>query len=76
MSESKDNELSLDELKDASGGIVHPQFRKGIVHPQYRDGGASGFSELSDISRNLTGIKGKKMNDESLLPNCEDRPPE
>ena len=66
MSESKDKELSLDELKDASGGVVHPQ---------YRDGKATGFSELSDISRNLTGIKENEMKDESIWPDCEDRPP-
>ena len=66
MSESKDKELSLDELKDASGGVVHPEFR---------DGEATGFSELSDISRNLTGIKENEMKDESIWPDCEDRPP-
>ena len=75
MSESKDKELSLDELKDASGGVVHPEFRKAVVHPEFRDGEATGFSELSDISRNLTGIKENEMKDESIWPDCEDRPP-
>ena len=75
MSESKDKELSLDELKDASGGVVHPEFRKAVVHPEFLDGKATGFSELSDISRNLTGIKENEMKDESIWPDCEDRPP-
>ena len=76
MSESKDKELSLDELKDASGGVVHTEFRKAVVHPEFRDGEATGFSELSDISRNLTGIKENEMKDESIWPDCEDRPPQ
>ena len=76
MSESKDKELSLDELKDASGGVVHPEFRKAVVNPEFRDGEATRFSELSDISRNLTGIKENEMKDESIWPDCEDRPPQ
>ena len=77
MSESKDKELSLDELKDASGGIVHPQFRKGIVHPQYRDGEATGFTELGKISLNLNDdIKRKESGEKFIWPDSEDRPPQ
>ena len=66
MSESKDKELSLDELKDASGGIVHPQYRKAIVHPQYRDGEATGFSQL--ITKPGQGIGATKTNVECKVP--------
>ena len=57
MSESKDKELSLDELKDASGGIVHPQ---------YRDGEATGFSQL--ITKPGQGIGATKTNVECKVP--------
>ena len=73
MSESKDKELSLDELKDASGGIVHPQYRKGIVHPQYRDGEATGFTELGKISLNSNDIKGKDGSNETVTTDPWDK---
>ncbi len=59
MSEPEGYEISLDELKDVSGGL------KGDDRGTYGIGGGSskgrrtGFPELSNISRNFTGNKGK-----------------
>ena len=69
MTESKDKELSLDELKHASGGL------KGGGGGGGRRSGVTGFSELSDISRNFTDIKDKE-NKEPLWPECKDKPPQ
>ncbi len=48
MTESKDKELSQEDLKGASGG-----YNAGVNWLKKK----LSFSELSDISRNLTGLK-------------------
>tara|TARA_B100002052_G_C15733667_1_gene529884 strand:- start:104 stop:292 length:189 start_codon:yes stop_codon:yes gene_type:complete len=61
MTESKDNELSLDELKDMSGG--YGKEKKGKKTDSYTMG-------------MTLGIKGKeKKNESAFWPHCEDRPP-
>ena len=84
MSESKDKELSLDELKDASGGVVHPEFRKAVVHPEFQDGDATGLAmgkQPSTASKSMAWSSRDNqtshpaMNHESIGPDSKDAPP-
>ena len=62
-SESQSEELSLDQLKDAAGGIVHPSFRtstesRGIVHPSFLGGAESEGVDHPRFGNRLTGSAG------------------
>ena len=64
MSESKDKELSLDELKDASGG-----YNAGTNWLKKK----SSFSELGKISLNSNDIKGKDGSNETVTTDPWDK---
>ena len=69
MTESNDKELSLDELKDASGGLKGPG--------PGRYGKEKKGKKTDSYTMGMTlGIKGQEKKDESAVwPHCEDRPP-
>ena len=69
MTESKDKELSLDELKDASGGLKGPG-------PGRHEKDKKGKKTDSYTMGMTLGIEGKEKKDESAIwPDCLDRPP-
>ena len=68
MSESNDKELSIDELKDDSGG-----YNAGTNWIKKK----SSFTELGKISLNLNDdIKRKESGEKFIWPDSEDRPPQ
>ena len=64
MSESNDKELSVDELKDASGG-----YNAGVNWIKKK----SSFTELGKISLNSNDIKGKDGSNETVTTDPWDK---